>query len=153
MTQAGTLLCRTGINLWPFIYIVSIFAFILFTIISNVNSLLLIALIASLLMIFLFLTAHYLVNFCVFWSNRIEIIYPLRFKRRINRVEYNEIISASFWNTTSRHTQPTLTIKLKGQSLSFPVESKKRRKKVFDALRRKDIKLSIDSVLESDYNL
>lgn len=145
--------CRTGVNVWPFIYVIGIHIFAFITLNIYVIKFWMIFSFGVLFFFTILISSHYLVNICLFYDDNFKVIYPLRIFKKTNTFNYHEVLKIKFVNTVSRYNQPTLKLYITNSTISFPIESMKRRKKVFEFIRNKGIKLNIDSVLDSDYKI
>lgn len=153
MENPEAILCRTSVNLWTFFYLIFILGSIFSFLEINENNYVFIVLIGLVFISMAWYFSQYLIRYCTFKQEVIEITFPTRIRNRKIRYDYKEILSVSYKNTVSRHTDPTITIHLKGKRISFPTGYRKNRKKIFEVIRNKNIELSIDSVLDGDYKI
>ncbi len=153
MENPEAILCRTSVNLWTFFYLIFILGSIFSFLEINENNYVFIVLIGLVFILLAWYFSQHLIRYCTFMQEVIEITYPTRIRNRKIRFDYKEILSVSYKNTVSRHTDPTITIHLNGKRISFPTGYRKNRKKIFEVIRNKNIELSIDSVLDGDYKI
>ena len=153
MENPEAILCRTRVNLRTFFLFIFILGTIFYFLEINENNYVCIVLIGFVFILLAWYFSQHLIRYCTFMQEVIEITYPTRIRNRKIRFDYKEILSVSYKNTVSRHTDPTITIHLKDKRISFPTGYRKNRKKIFEVIRNKNIELSIDSVLDGDYKI
>lgn len=153
MENPEAILCRTSVNLWTFFYLIFILGSIFSFLEINENNYVFIVLIGLVFISIAWYFSQYLIRYCTFKQEVIEITYRTRIRNRRIRFDYKEILSVSYKNTVSQYSDPTITIHLKGKRISFPTGYRKNRKKIFEVIRNKNIELSIDSVLDGDYKI
>lgn len=153
MENPEAILCRTRVNLWTFFYLIFILGSIFSFLEINENNYVFIVLIGLVFISIAWYFSQYLIRYCTFKQEVIEITYPTRIRNRKIRFDYKEILSVSYKNTISQYSDPTITIHLKDKRISFPTGYRKNRKKIFEVIRNKNIELSIDSVLDGDYKI
>lgn len=153
MENPEAILCRTRVNLRTFFLFIFVLGTIFYFLEINENNYVFIVLIGLVFILLAWYFSQHLIRYCTFMQEVIEITYPTRIRNRKIRFDYKEILSVSYKNTVSRHTDPTITIHLNGKRISFPTGYRKNRKKIFEVIRNKNIELSIDSVLDGDYKI
>jgi hypothetical protein len=153
MKNSEAILCRTSVNLWTFFYLIFLLGSIFSFIEIHENNNIVIVFIGFSFIALAWYLSQFLIRYCTFKQEIIEIIYPTRIQNRRIRFYYKEILSVSYKNTVSRYSDPTITIHLKDKRFSFPTGYRKNRKKIFEAIRNKNIELNIDSVLDGDYKI
>ena len=153
MENPEAILCRTRVNLRALFLFIFVLGSIFYFLEINENNYVFIVLIGLVFISIAWYFSQYLIRYCTFKQEVIEITYPTRIRNRKIRFDYKEILSVSYKNTISRHTDPTITIHLKDKRISFPTGYRKNRKKIFEVIRNKNIELSIDSVLDGDYKI
>lgn len=153
MENPEAILCRTRVNLRTFFLFIFVLGTIFYFMEINENNHVFIVLIGLVFILLAWYFSQHLIRYCTFMQEVIEITYPTRIRNRKIRFDYKEILSVSYKNTVSRHTDPTITIHLKDKRISFPTGYRKNRKKIFEVIRNKNIELSIDSVLDGDYKI
>lgn len=153
MENPEAILCRTRVNLRTFFLFIFVLGTIFYFMEINENNHVFIVLIGLVFILLAWYFSQHLIRYCTFMQEVIEITYPTRIRNRKIRFDYKEILSVSYKNTVSRHTDPTITIHLKDKRISFPTGYRKNRRKIFEVIRNKNIELSIDSVLDGDYKI
>lgn len=153
MENPEAILCRTRINLRTLFLFIFVLGSIFYFLEINENNYVFIVLIGLVFILLAWYFSQHLIRYCTFMQEVIEITYPTRIRNRKIRFDYKEILSVSYKNTVSRHTDPTITIHLNGKRISFPTGYRKNRRKIFEVIRNKNIELSIDSVLDGGYKI
>jgi hypothetical protein len=153
MKNPESILCRTHVNLRTFILLIFVLGSIFSFLEINENNYVFIILIGLVFISIAWYFSQFLIRYCTFKQEVIEITYPTRIRNRKIRFDYKEILSVSYKNTISQYSDPTITIHLNGKRISFPTGYRKNRKKIFEVIRNKSIELSIDSVLDGDYKI
>ncbi len=153
MENPEAILCRTRVNLRTLFLFIFVLGSIFYFLEINENNYVFIVLIGLVFILLAWYFSQHLIRYCTFMQEVIEITYPTRIRNKKIRFDYKEILSVSYKNTVSRHTDPTITIHLKDKRISFPTGYRKNRKKIFEVIRNKNIELSIDSVLDGDYKI
>ena len=151
---------RTGINLVYFVIFLFIIYVIHFTLMSVLESSLMIKIFNTLLIILLYFALANLINCLFLYEDKMEIVYFFRlFNRRI-RLEYDEIISVKCIHKAHKNSTPRIQLYIKNRSIkfefpsnSFPIRSFKKRSEIIKMFHSRGIEIKINSDFEKDYSI